>query len=217
MNYLLNLIDTTLQRGWMTVQNVQGILAEGISLVLSAPLVAIYAFAILIFLSNPPLPASLFAATCFFAAVLPLVVILCSKKLGVINDLYASDRTTRTKPFIGTIISYLLGVIALSLFQAPSNLVSLMVCYFVNSIIMMIVSRIWKISIHMSGIAGPATFLFYQLGTGMLPFFIFVFPVAWARVKLRAHSLPQVTAGALLTMGLTFIQLEFYSSIIIHS
>lgn len=195
----------------------EGMLAEGISLVLSAPLVAIYTLAILVFLNNPPLPTSFFVTTCFFAAILPLIVLFYSRKIGITNDLYASDRKTRTKPFIGAIISYLLGVVVLYVFQAPGNLMALMACYVVNSMVMMIVSRIWKISIHTSGIAGPATFLLYQLGAGMLPFFTFVFAVAWARVKLKAHSLQQVTAGALLTMGLTLIQLHLYSSIIIHS
>lgn len=132
---------------------------------------------------------------------------------GDIPDIYASERQTRTKPFIGALASYLMGVFALKIVGAPQSLVALMACYFVNSLAMMIISRVWKISIHASGIAGPATFLVHQLGIRMLPFSMLLLPTAWARIKLGAHDLKQVIAGALLTIGLTLVQLELYTMI----
>lgn len=185
-------------------------IAEAISAVLSAPLVAIYTFILLIFFVHPSSPALLLTISIFFGSILPLITILYMAKRGIIPDIYASDRETRTKPFIGAIASYIIGAITLVFVHAPQILVFLMVCYFVNSFVMMIITRIWKISIHVSGVAGPATFLVHQFGVTMLPFFMLLLPTAWARIKLGAHNLSQVMAGALLTIGLTFVQLELY-------
>jgi membrane-associated phospholipid phosphatase len=75
---------------------------------------------------------------------------------------------------------------------------------------MMIITLVWKISIHVSGITAAATFLVYHLGAGMLPFFMLLFPVGWARIRLKAHSLAQVVGGALLTMVLVILQLIIF-------
>jgi len=152
----------------------------------------------------------LLIVSAFFAAIFPLMVIFFMVKMGVILDVYASERRTRTKPFLVAITSYLLGIIILTILGAPQSLVALMACYFVNSLVMVAISQVWKISIHTSGITGPATFLVHQLGLWMLPFFALIFPVGWSRVKLGAHDLSQLAAGALLTIGLTLVQLEIY-------
>lgn len=184
--------------------------AEAISSMLNAPLVALYAFAILIFMLNPPSSLLLFVVSAFFGSFLPILIVLGMMKVGIIPDFYASVRRTRTKPFIGAITSYLIGLVALALLQAPTSLVALMACYIVNSLVMLAITQAWKISIHASGVAGPATFLIHQHGAYMLPFLALLLPVGWARIKLKAHSANQVAAGALLTIILTLVQAELY-------
>jgi len=75
---------------------------------------------------------------------------------------------------------------------------------------MMLINLKWKISIHASGITGPATFLFYSFGMIAIPFFLLVLPVGWARLRLNAHTPAQVLAGATLTVAITWIQLKTY-------
>jgi membrane-associated phospholipid phosphatase len=192
------------------MRNMQEKMAETISAFLNAPLVALYVFLFLFFSLRPPPSPAFLVISSFFGSILPIAVILYLTRKGVIPDVYASNRETRTKPFVGALGSCLCGVIVLVFFQAPQIMVSLMACYFVNSFVMMIITQTWKISVHASGITGPATFLVHQLGIGMLPFFALILPVGWARIKLEAHNLSQVVAGALLTVGLTLIQLELY-------
>ena len=115
------------------MKDVQRTTAEAMSSILNAPLVALYAFAILIFVLNPPSALLLFVISAFFGSFLPILMMLCMMKVGIIPDFYASVRRTRTKPFIGAIISYLTGLVALTLLQAPRSLVALMACYIVNS------------------------------------------------------------------------------------
>jgi membrane-associated phospholipid phosphatase len=74
----------------------------------------------------------------------------------------------------------------------------------------MVITLKWKISIHASGITGPFTALVYLLGAVMLPLLLVVIPVAWARVELKAHTIMQVTVGAVLSCALTWVQMSFY-------
>ena len=75
---------------------------------------------------------------------------------------------------------------------------------------MMLISQKWKISIHPSGITGPATALIYSLGVGASPLLRLVVPIDWVRINLNVHTLVQVSAGALLTIASTWLQLEIY-------
>jgi membrane-associated phospholipid phosphatase len=79
---------------------------------------------------------------------------------------------------------------------------------------MMFISLRWKISVHASGIAGPSTALIYAFGVMAAPLLLLALPVAWARVKLGAHTILQVALGVLLTILITWIQMRVYLSIL---
>ena len=189
-------------------------IAELISLTFNAPVLAAPTFLILIFTQRTPNTLGLILIALAFGTVVPLANVYVLSKRGVIPDLYASLRESRTIPFLGAISSYLLGSIALKLAGAPPIITAVMLCYLGNSLIMMLVSSKWKISIHASGITGPATALIYSLGLVASPFLLLVIPVGWARLHLRAHTLAQVAAGALLTIFTTWLQLETFLALL---
>jgi sulfopyruvate decarboxylase TPP-binding subunit len=85
-----------------------------------------------------------------------------------------------------------------------------MACYIVNGLVLLVITLKWKISIHTSGITSPVTALVYLLGTRMLPLFMLFLPVAWARLELKAHDKKQITAGAVISSVLTWLQMAFY-------
>ncbi len=185
-------------------------LASFISAALNAPLIALLSFIPLIISQKAPNPMQLIAITTFFGSVLPLSSTYYLVRKGIIPDIYASDRTTRTEPFLWAMASYLMGVTALIYLNAPFVVTALMACYFVNTIVMLIITLYWKISIHAVGVTGPITALVFQLGARMLPFFLLMLPVAWARIELKAHNRLQVAAGAILSTFLTWMQMIFY-------
>jgi hypothetical protein len=150
----------------------------------------------------------LLSITTFFGAVLPLASTYYLLRKGIIKDIYATDRTTRTEPFLWALASYLLGVTALMMVEAPFVVTALMACYFGNALVMLLINLKWKISIHAVGVSGPITALVFQLGMKMLPFFILLLPVSWARLELKAHDKSQVAAGAILSSFLTWFQME---------
>ena len=185
-------------------------LATVISAALNAPLIAILTFIPLILSQQPPNASILILITTMFGAILPLSSTYYLVRRGIIPDIYASVRETRTEPFLWAMASYLLGVTVLLYFNAPLAVTALMACYFGNAIIMLTITLRWKISIHTVGVSGPITALVFQLGTKMIPLFFILFPVAWARVELKAHNKRQVAAGAILSGLLTWVQMVFY-------
>jgi membrane-associated phospholipid phosphatase len=139
-----------------------------------------------------------------------MAIVFYMVKKDVIPDIYASERRTRMKPLISAVASQLIGVATLIILQGPQVFVSLMSCYVVNSVAMTVITQVWKISIHASGITAAATFLVYHLGPIMFPFFMLVLPVGWARIKLKAHNLKQIIAGSVLTIILVSLQLNIF-------
>lgn len=184
--------------------------AELISLMFNAPIVASFTFLSLLFFEQPPSFTQIIVITLTFGTIVPLVTIYYLSKQGIIPDVYASQKESRAIPFVGAILSYIIGAIVLVLTGAPPIATALMLCYFGNSLIMMLVSSKWKISVHASGITGPATVLIYALGVSGFLLMLLVIPVGWARIRLHAHTLGQVLAGALLTVATTWLQLEVY-------
>lgn len=189
-------------------------LAEGISLLLNAPILAFVTFLILL-LSVPTLNfLPVLITVLLFGTLGPLVLVYILSRKGIIPDYYASKRESRTIPLVGAALSYLLGAYFLSILSAPQIVVALMLCYGVNTFVMMLITLKWKISIHASGVTGPATFLFNSIGLFSIPFFLLILPVAWARLILRAHTPAQLLAGALFTIAITYAQLMTYLRII---
>jgi membrane-associated phospholipid phosphatase len=185
-------------------------LASRLSAALNAPLITVITFIPLILVYGVEGAPLLITITSLFGCVLPLAMVYGLMKLDFIKDFYAQDKDTRFIPFLWTTFFYLLGVLSLILVSAPPAVTALMACYFVNGMVLMIITLKWKISIHASGIAGPFTALVYILGGVMLPLLLVVIPVAWARVELKAHTVMQVAVGAVLSGLLTWLQMGFY-------
>jgi membrane-associated phospholipid phosphatase len=185
-------------------------LATFISAAMNAPLIAILTFVPLILSQKHEAQILLIGVTTLFGAILPLSSTYYLVRKGIIPDIYASDRSSRTEPFLWAMASYLLGVTVLLYLEAPFVVTALMACYLGNAIIMLLITLRWKISIHAVGVMGPITALVFQLGARMIPFFLFILPVAWARIELKAHNLKQVIAGAVLSTILTWFQMVFF-------
>jgi membrane-associated phospholipid phosphatase len=186
-------------------------LAEYVSAVMNAPLITLITFIPLVYRFGTGATFQLLALTSFFGCLLPLITVGYLLKKGIISDFYANDRDERFIPFMATILSYTIGTVALIAIQAPEQITALMACYIVNGVVLLIITMKWKISIHASGITSPVTALVYLLGTRLLPLFLLFLPVAWARVELKAHNKKQVTAGAIISSVLTWIQMAFYA------
>ncbi len=85
-------------------------------------------------------------------------------------------------------------------------------CFATNILILLLITRAWKISLHVAGVAGLTAFLWWiashivaadpssiQLTiSGSLATFVLIPILMWSRVRVKAHSVAQVVAGAVL-------------------
>jgi len=187
--------------------------ASVVTLVFNPAVVAAFTFLILLYPQYIASPL-LVGISLTFGTFVPLVMMYLLSKRGLISDFYVSEKEERAKPFAGAISSYLVGSLALLLLRAPTIITALMLSYAGNTLVMMLITLRWKISIHASGITGPATALIYGLGTWASIFFVLLVPVGWARIRLKAHTPTQMLAGALVTIAATWVQLRIYLAVL---
>ncbi|HEU5315287.1 MAG TPA: hypothetical protein VFX49_04215 [Chloroflexota bacterium] len=144
----------------------------------------------------------------FFIAVAPVLYIVYLIKHNKIEggaDL--QHREERWRPYLVGIGSCVVGFLVLLRLQAPASILVLTLCYAINTTVMAVITQRWKISAHAAGAALPATALYAFFGTAALAFAVVVPMVCWARVRVKMHTVAQVSAGALLGTALTWLQL----------
>lgn len=189
--------------------------AQLISDISNAPILALIVFSIINFYYlnfNDFIIINLISV--FFACILPTIsIIIFFKKKDIHRDLLKKE--DRKIPLIIAIISYFLGTIALFIMQAPAISMALMFCYFSNTIIVMAITRYWKISIHSMGISGPTTGLIFAFGPIGAILGLLGPLVMWSRIYLNRHTLSQVLAGFIFGFVLTTIQMILFLNLII--
>jgi membrane-associated phospholipid phosphatase len=185
----------------------KGNIANFISAVTNPPLVAIPVFLIInytLLFGRDWLWFS--TVSVFFVSILPIITsFLWIKKNNLESDM--PRREDRIYPLLLVILSYILGVVVLYTMGAPQLATVLMFCYLTNTIVVLLFSLYWKISIHAMGIAGPATAIIYLFGWPGLIFSLLVPLVIWSRLYLKRHTPAQLIIGTILGYFLTAIQI----------
>ena len=139
----------------------------------------------------------LFLST-FFTSIGPMLFIFWLYATDRISDLDMSIREEREHVFFIFVMFYLAGTATLWLTHAPKLLVASMAGYTLATAVVQYITRYWKISTHAVGITAPLVALSLLYGRQPLPFLVLIPMVCWARVYLRAHTIAQVVAGAVL-------------------
>jgi membrane-associated phospholipid phosphatase len=146
-------------------------------------------------------------ATC---SISPALVVIVLKKMGRVSDYDISKRENRTLPFIFGVLSYFIGAFVLWQFDAPALVVGFMLCYAVNTIFIFFITLVWKISVHITSLGGPIAALTYTFGWQLLWTALLMPPLAWARVRLKAHTPMQTLAGGSLGFFATLFELVMW-------
>ena len=174
-------------------------------------IISLLVYAILIY-DNPIIHpnAGGILTTCFlFSNLIPIITIIVLQKYGIISDLDASIRKQRIMPLSLGVLYAAIGFIVLTLQNADALVKGLMFCFITNTVIIILITRYWKISIHTMGVAGLLTALWVNGTQSPLIMGFILVLVASARVVLKAHNIPQVIVGSFLGMILTYVQLHF--------
>jgi len=122
-----------------------------------------------------------------------------------LESLFANVRRQRTR--IYAMATFLFGVscILLLFLDAPLILLAMFVTTFSANVVFMCVNLRWKVSLHAAFGTSAVVVLLILYGFKSAAFLssVALIPlIAWARIELERHSLPQVIIGALLASSI---------------
>ena len=148
----------------------------------------------------------------FCTIILPLISIFWLIQKGRVSSLEMSNHKERSLPLVKTVIWMSVGYYLLenALFYTPilkAELLGAIIIILVAAII----SKFWKISLHLLGIGGlVGVFIALQVIHGALLYLLILFILlsgilAVARIKQKAHNYAQVYAGFIVGLSVELI------------
>ncbi|MBT2549063.1 phosphatase PAP2 family protein [Arthrobacter sp. ISL-65] len=143
------------------------------------------------------------AVAVLFVCVLPLAAVVLLVRLGKVTDHHVSDRRQRAPVLAMTVVSLLAGLAVLLAINAPYSVIVVVLAIVGGVVVLAVISLFWKISGHAGAIALTTAITVLILGVQWLPLLVLIPAVGWSRVVLRAHTVAQVVAGALVGGGVT--------------
>lgn len=190
-------------------------IASAISYSLIPPVIATMVFTVLILVfqhGNTVNTVLVWLVSISCAGGFQVLYILRLRRMQKVSAYDVPQRLQRTRPYILSSLTSFAGLVLLLLLDASIYVWALMWCFSANTLILSIINRFWKISAHVMGLTGPAMFLLPVTGLSLLLGLPVLFALAWARVRLGAHTITQVIAGALAGILLTLLQLLVISA-----
>lgn len=151
-----------------------------------------------------------------FFCLVPLLYVVGLIRTGRVESLEVRDRKSRLGPLLVGIASYAAGALVLSRIVAGPALpliVAFAALFPLNTALILLINLRWKISLHMTSLAGFVSVLLFtaltvwrDLPAGLetaltvatvAPLVPLIPLLMWARVRVGAHTRGQVVAGAL--------------------
>jgi len=153
----------------------------------------------------------------FSTMVLPLISIFWLMQKGKVSSLEMSNHKERSLPLFKTIIWMSFGYYLLQnlLFYTPILKAELLGAILII-LLAAIISKFWKISLHLLGIGGVVgVFIALQIMHGDFLYLLILFILlsgllGVARIKQKAHNYAQVYAGFLVGLSVELITLLVY-------
>jgi membrane-associated phospholipid phosphatase len=125
---------------------------------------------------------------------------------GEITDFHVGVREQRIRPLSLAVVGGIVSLTGLWLGKAPVGLTVLAAMGVMQVAFLLLVTFKWKISGHGAAISSLAVYLCGLYGAAAAPALLTIPLVAWARLRLRRHTLLQTIcgslAGAAFTLGL---------------
>ena len=153
----------------------------------------------------------------FSTMVLPLISIFWLMQKGKVSSLEMSNHKERSLPLFKTVIWMSFGYYLLQnlLFYTPILKAELLGAILII-LLAAIISKFWKISLHLLGIGGVVgVFIALQILHGDFLYLLLLFILlsgllGVARIKQKAHNYAQVYAGFLVGLSVELITLLVY-------
>jgi membrane-associated phospholipid phosphatase len=142
-----------------------------------------------------------------FAVVAVALAMLVLRAFGRISSFDVHEHRERVLPLFVAGLVYFTGFLFARELDVLPSISALLFCYATNTVIVALISRYWKISIHTTATAGPLVALAMAYGPAAASGLLIVPVIAVSRVILRRHTCAQVITGAALGAGSTWLQI----------
>jgi membrane-associated phospholipid phosphatase len=143
-----------------------------------------------------------------FSVILVPAYIFFLKRQGLVDSADIIIREQRINPLLMAVVSYFIGFLLLKTAGASSLIQGLMFCYATNTLLILLITNWWKVSVHTTAISGPLVVLAYQFGNVIFPLFGLIPLVGASRLILKRHTVAQVLVGAAIGVLMTFFQIR---------
>ncbi len=148
-----------------------------------------------------------------FSLAISLILIVFCPVINVVRkslkgevDILVPDRFSRGPFFLQAVICYSMASMLLIMFNYFYMAVLALSYLSVSLAIAILNARVTKVSVHMAGLVGPATFLIYIGSYWLGILLLFLAPLlAWSRWRSESHTLKQVVLGAVVSLVVTLL------------
>jgi membrane-associated phospholipid phosphatase len=146
-----------------------------------------------------------------FGCALPFLYIIRGVRRRRLSDHHVRVRQQRPLPIVVALCSVLIGLALLFILGAPRQLLIVVAAMAVGLVVSLVITLVWKISVHTGTVAGSIVILALIFGPAVLIFELLAALVGWARVELGDHTLAQVVGGGMIgaaTAAVVFLLLR---------
>ncbi len=186
-------------------------IAQAVSAVLSPYFIAIYFWILLCwaygFYKEQIITGMILA---LFLNVLPAVVAYIMKKRGIIQDMHITTRKERYAFYMFLCVSCLCAGIVLFLLKYSLGF-HIWISFFLTAIVVSLINLSWKISAHAAATGLLCSWIVYAYGFTAAPIFMLLVIACWARVYQKRHTLGQVIAGSIVSLGASLVAIAVIS------
>jgi membrane-associated phospholipid phosphatase len=181
-------------------------LAKWISDILSPPILSAFGIGFISMLLN--IKFELVATYFLIVLVFPVTYIFYLVATNQVTDFHLRVRKERFKPYIAMISCAGIGTLYLFFAQAPYILIAMSIFSILLVVLMAMITIKWKISGHSATVASITMVIVWMLGASTWYIFLTVPLVAWARIRIKRHTLLQTIGGA--TLGFLFMGIMIF-------
>ena len=164
-------------------------------------------FALVAFVEAGVYRGLLYLAVELTAAAVVAGYVLSMRRRSRVGDFWISARAERLAPAVFLLAAFVALLAILVLLDAPQDLSLLTLSMGLASAVVAGITLLWKASAHCTVAGHAAAAGLLLLGPSGLVFLLVLPLVLWSRVTLKAHTLSQTLAGAVVGAGFAVLLL----------
>ena len=144
------------------------------------------------------------------STIVPILLIYGLKKIGKVSDYNITFREQRFLPLLVMVGVNFLGYELMQQLAAPRIFTGILLFNAVNTVLILLITLQWKISIHLLTLASSIALLYLQFGAVAF-WLLFLVPVLmWSRIYLKAHTFMQTLVGGLIGFLIMYAELKWW-------